>query len=158
MPMSGKTGTAQIPGYEPFGFPRFLGRGSFLSPGRALRLLAESALAIPSPRFSILCLVYSFRFRELISIRVRHSSVSHGHPSGNARGGIQCLTHPPVRARDRREEKRRRLAPCKIKFLCMKLRAQFFQFVLFYFPFRELKDILSRWHPKHEEIFQPHHS
>ena len=79
-------GTAQIPGNEPFGFPRFLGRGSFLSPGRALLDYEESALAIPSPRFSCLCLVCSFRFREVISIQLRHSSFSHGHPSGNARG------------------------------------------------------------------------
>jgi len=62
--MCGKTGTAQIPGNEPFGFPRFLGRESFLSPGRALRLLAESALAIPTLRFSILCLVYRFRCED----------------------------------------------------------------------------------------------
>jgi hypothetical protein len=58
--------TAQILGIEPFGF--FSGRGSFLSPGRALCLLAESALAIPTPRFANLCLVSSFRFREIISM------------------------------------------------------------------------------------------
>ena len=82
--------TAQIPGNEPLAF--FLGRGSFLSPGRALRLLSESALAIPTLRFSILCLVCSFRFREWIAIRDRHSSFSHGHPSGKCpRRKYSCL-------------------------------------------------------------------
>lgn len=68
----------------------FLGRGSLLSPGWALLDYEESALAIPSLRFSILCLVCSFRFRFSIAIRVRHSSFSRGHPSGNARGGCKC--------------------------------------------------------------------
>ena len=76
--------TAQIPGSEPL--PYFLGRGSFLSPGRATPDYRSSALAIPTLRFTILCLVCSFRFREWIAIQLRHSSFSRGHPSGNARG------------------------------------------------------------------------
>ena len=62
-----KSRTAQIPVNEPFGFSRFLGRGSFLSPGQAtLRDYPQcSALAIPTLRFLILCLVCSFRFRFL---------------------------------------------------------------------------------------------
>ena len=55
--------TAQIPGREPFML--FLGRGSFLSPSRALRLLSESALAIPSPRFQycVWCVAFAFENR-----------------------------------------------------------------------------------------------
>jgi|SRR3989339_316224 len=87
-------GTAQIPRNEPF--PFFLGRGSFLSPGRALLDYEESALAIPTLRFSILCLLCRFRFRELISIREGTRTFSNGHPSGNARGRIRVLDprHP----------------------------------------------------------------
>ena len=46
-----------------------------------------SALAIPTLRFSILCLVCRFRYRFSISIQLRCSSFCHGHHSGNARGG-----------------------------------------------------------------------
>src|ERR1035437_6112815 len=109
--------------------PQLLGERKFPLPGSGYTLITEcSALAIPTLRFSILCLVCSFRFRLCISIRVRHSSFSRGHPSGNARGGkCMCLTHPPVRAQNRREEKKGRRTPCKIKFWNTKPRAQFFQ-------------------------------
>jgi len=91
---------------EPFGFLRFLGRGSFLSPGRALRLLAESALAIPIPRFQYIFRGVAFAFRLRIAIFLRRSSFSRGRPSGNARGAdAMRLTLPPVRAQFRRGEK-----------------------------------------------------
>ena len=130
--------------------PLFLGIGSFLSPGRALRLLAESALAIPTLRFSILCFVCSFRFREWIAIRVRHSSFSRGHPSGNARGEkCMCLTHPPVRALNRRETKGYGGLP---RFWNTKLRLRFSRVVLFYLLFLIVRDTELRLHPIHEEI------
>ena len=58
-----------------------------------------SALAIPTLRFSISCLVCSFRFREWIAIRVRHSSFSHGRPSGNVRGSNANALDPPALSR-----------------------------------------------------------
>jgi len=105
-----KEQTAQIPGNEPFTRLPATSWGEEVSSPRVGTTLRDypqcSALAIPTLRFSILCLVCSFRFRELIAIRVRHSSFSRGHPSGNARGGkCMCLTHPPVRARNRRGQK-----------------------------------------------------
>ena len=108
-------------GNEPFEIcPHFLGRGSFLSPGRAFRLLSESALAIPTLRFSILCLVCRFRFETPDCNITRHSSFSRGHPSRNVRRRMpkcKCTWLPPVRAQNRREEKRRRRAPLFINHL-----------------------------------------
>ena len=120
--------TAQIPGNEPFAFRTSWGE-EVSSPRVGLSACWRS---LPSPSLLYVlqvyvCLVSSFRFRELISRQLRRSSFSHGHHSGNARGGDQCLTRPPVRAQFRREEKRRRLAPRKIKFWCMKLRVPFCQ-------------------------------
>src|SRR3989344_2803924 len=105
MPMCGQTKeqTAQIPGNEPFtSLPASSWGEEVASPrvGTTLRDYHQcSALAIPTLRFSILCLVCSFRFRELIAIRVRHSSFSRGHPSGNARGGKMHVLDPPTRSR-----------------------------------------------------------
>ena len=76
--------TGQIPGYDPFRFPRFLGRGSFLSPGRALSDMGRRVC----PRhphttfFKIVFIEYDFRLRFPISVRLRRSSFSHGHHSG----------------------------------------------------------------------------
>jgi len=105
--------TAQIPGIEPFGF--FLGRGSFLSPGRALRLLAESALAIPSPRFHscVWCVAFAFDFWTSFFYGA-HPLVMDALAEMPDGGKYMCLTRPPVRAQNRREEKKDGLLPAKL--------------------------------------------
>ena len=55
------------------------------------------SLPSPSPlyvfQYCVWCVAFAFDF--CIAIRVRHSSFSHGHPSGNARGGnTSCLPQP----------------------------------------------------------------
>src|SRR3989344_6616512 len=93
-------------------------------------------LPSPSPlyvfQYCVWCVAFAFDF--WISIRVRHSSFSHGHPSGNARGEkYMCLTHPPVRAQNRREEKRDGRLPAKLN---SRIRNSFPSFsTLFYFSF-----------------------
>ena len=99
-----------------------------------------SALAIPVPRFAIFCLVsiaFAFENRLQYNFGTRPSTMD--TPAENARGEkCLCLTHPPVRAQKRREEKKTACSlEFKIKFLCMKLRVLFFQLVLFYFFFQD---------------------
>ena len=114
-----------------------------------------SALAIPTPRFSILCLVCRFRYRFPISIQLRRSSFSHGHHSGKCpRRKYSCL---PQLARLRASLPTRACTQTHslkflnayiFKFLCMKPRVLFFQLVLFYFPFPKYLNIFRLSHPK----------
>ena len=62
-----------------------------------------------------------------------------------------CLTLPPIRARNRREEKRDGGLP---RFWNTKLLFQFFRFVLFFLPFRVVKDTELQLHPRYEEVFR----
>src|SRR3989344_5851428 len=82
------------------------GEGVFSPPGGVSP--PRRRLPPPSPlyvfQYCVWCVAFAFDF--CISIRDRHSSFSRGHPSGNARGAkYMCLTHPPVRARNRRGQK-----------------------------------------------------
>ena len=120
--MSGKTGTAQIPGNEPFGFPRFLGRGSFLSPGQATPDYRRLALAIPSMReYSLVlecrdemwhCIAIPCRFdkcrsttdRGLLHISSVHGNeqIADGRSERNmtlAYWGFSRLAHSPSKVR-----------------------------------------------------------
>src|ERR1035437_7753040 len=79
------------------------------SPRVGLSSITRS-LPSPSPLYFIhirVCCVWLSPLDFSIAPAGRHSSFSHGHPSGNARGeNTSCLTHPPVRAQNRREQKR----------------------------------------------------
>ena len=94
--------TAQMAGNEPFkqNQPASCGERKCSSPQR---------LRLPLFSFSIYFLWCRFRFEILYCNSTRHSSFSRGHPSRNVRrrnAEIQMrLTHPPVRAQNRRGKK-----------------------------------------------------
>src|SRR3989344_3987319 len=101
MPRCGqaKLQTAQIPGNEPFGVcPQLLGERKFPLPGSGLHSrITKSVLPSPSTlyvfQYCVWCVAFAVKIS--ISIRVRHSSFSRGHPSGNARGAnTSCLPQP----------------------------------------------------------------
>ena len=140
--------------------PQLLGERKFPLPGSGLHSrITESVLPSPSPLYFIhirVCCVWLSPLDFSIASAGRHSSFSHGHPSGNARGGILVLaparaitrepTHPCVHVNHSLEKFR-------IKFWNTKPLFRFYQLVLFYFPFPKYLNIFRLWRLRREETF-----
>jgi hypothetical protein len=114
MPMSGQAESrmAQIPVNEPFTRLPATSWGEEVSSPRVGLSDRSRSLPSPSPLYFIhirVCCVWLSPLDFSIASAGRHSSFSHGHPSGNARGGNTraCPSSrdytratPPVRARE----------------------------------------------------------
>ena len=89
---------------------RFLGRGSFLSPGRDYTLGLPRVFCPRHPHSTLCILEYVvslslLNFCEIYNFGA-HPLAMDAH-SGNARGGIQMrLTHPPIRAQARSQRRK----------------------------------------------------